>query len=202
MISWESVAFLLRQEDASDVELADRLGCGSSLIAGVRESLGMPPFPRRLRPLVAAEKERFDELSAPARGGHRVWLGRFTQGGVPLFSPHETVHQVVFRLTHQQEPVGKVRVACGFPHCVEGPHQADRIMRDAARLPGGASYGDIDLNAVRRALTGLPPHPPLTPKEQRYAFTFAAGIGPAELAARLGVSKRTIDRWRAHGVPK
>lgn len=202
MISWETVAFLLRQEDVSDVEVADRLGCAYSFAASVRESLGMPPFPRRLRPLVAREKERFEGLSAPVRGGHRVWRGRFTKNGIPLFGPHETVHQVVFRLTHQQEPVGKVRVACGFPHCVEGHHQADRIMRDAARLPGGASYGDIDLNAVRRALNGQPPHPPLSPREQRYAFQFAGGIGPAELAVRLGLSKRTVDRWRAHGVPK
>lgn len=67
-------------------------------------------------------------------------------------------------------------------------------------------YGDtwvrreelVDLMAVERAMCPRWPCPELTTSEQQYAARemTAAGWSAREIAARLGVTQRTVCRWR------
>ncbi|WP_433893064.1 WhiB family transcriptional regulator [Streptomyces sp. CA-111067] len=61
---------------------------------------------------------------------------------------------------------------------------------------------DIDLIAVERAITGRPPFPTLNRPEQRYAVHLLtrSGRGAKDIAGLLGITTRTINRWRAQPV--
>lgn len=64
-------------------------------------------------------------------------------------------------------------------------------------------YGDtwvcgVDLVAVRRAVCDPGPCPDLRPQEQAQAIVDMAAAGQSDLtiAVRLGMSERTVYRWR------
>ncbi len=68
--------------------------------------------------------------------------------------------------------------------------------------PTDATAPGVDVVAIARATTGE--HLPLTPAERRQvAFTLARqGLSDPDIATRLGISARTVLRWRhAHGIP-
>lgn len=137
--SWESVAHVLEREEVCDVDLAARLGCAPGFVARVRSDLKMPAFPipmpdtRLARPVLERDREQFEMQSIVTADGHREWLGRRTEDGIPLFSSGVTAYRVAFRLEHGEEPEGNVRVECVLSTCVEGLHLSDRIMRERAR---------------------------------------------------------------------
>lgn len=62
---------------------------------------------------------------------------------------------------------------------------------------------DIDLIAVERAITGRQPVPALSRDEQRYAahLLTQAGAGAVEIAGLLGITDRTVNRWRNEPPP-
>lgn len=65
--------------------------------------------------------------------------------------------------------------------------------------PAGATWHrGIDLIAVTRVLEGEGPLPELTEDELRYAVVVMTdrGLGAQEIADRLGVTQRTVVRWR------
>lgn len=66
-------------------------------------------------------------------------------------------------------------------------------------IPVGATWHrGLDLVAVDRALSGVPPLPVLTEEEQRHAVATGTerGLSAGELAERLRVAARTVSRWR------
>lgn len=138
-VSWERVAHVLERERVSDSELAVRLSCAPGFIARVRHDLGMPSFPipepstRLARPVLEADRALFEGQSIVTADGHRAWIGRHTEDGVPLFSAGVTAYRLAFRLQHAEEPLGNVRVECVVDRCVEGLHLSDRLMRERAR---------------------------------------------------------------------
>lgn len=143
--SWESIARILDAETVSDTELAGRLGCRPAFVARVRADLRLPPNPggpaevpdpeavRRRKE--ARARARLKDLTERVAGGHLRWDGPVTKG-TPRWSSRTSALRVVFRLTHGREPEGNVRERCGFPHCVEGTHLADRRMREEKRAGG------------------------------------------------------------------
>lgn len=137
--SWEGVAHVLEREDVCDVDLAARMHCAPGFIARVRSDLRMPAFPipvpttRLARPVLERDREQFEAQSVVTVDGHREWLGRRTEDGIPLFSSGVTAYRVAFRLEHGEEPEGNVRVECVLDTCVEPLHLSDRIMRERAR---------------------------------------------------------------------
>ncbi|MER6976014.1 hypothetical protein [Streptomyces carpinensis] len=152
--SWEGIARILQAENAPDAEVAERLGCRESFVARVRRELGMEPWPvrantgvrwpRRDAHEVSEEtRQRFFEQRKVTDDGHRRWLGRHLKDGTPLFVSGQTAYRVAFRIGHGQDPIGQIRVECEMPHCVEGGHLSDRLMRDQAvqqRLPGQEAH--------------------------------------------------------------
>ncbi|MEU5834542.1 helix-turn-helix domain-containing protein [Streptomyces diacarni] len=76
--------------------------------------------------------------------------------------------------------------------------------------PTGATwYRGVDLIAVERIVTGTRPFPALTQDEQRYAVVTmtSARVPVSEIADRLGIAERTVQRWQSeagearHGRP-
>ncbi|MFZ3595115.1 helix-turn-helix domain-containing protein [Streptomyces sp. BH104] len=65
-------------------------------------------------------------------------------------------------------------------------------------LHGATWHRGIDLVAIRRVMEPWGPWPPLNEDEQRYACRqlTAAQVSAADIARRLGVSERTVTRWR------
>jgi AraC-like DNA-binding protein len=65
-------------------------------------------------------------------------------------------------------------------------------------LPGATWERGIDLIAIQRAMTRHWPCPELTEEEQRAAerAMSEAEWSAADIAGRLGVSERTVTRWR------
>jgi FixJ family two-component response regulator len=57
----------------------------------------------------------------------------------------------------------------------------------------------IDLIAIGRHLADSRPLPELTDAEREFAAQVLtqAGLGFREIAARIGVAERTVNRWRA-----
>ncbi|MFE6551657.1 hypothetical protein ACFVHS_25100 [Streptomyces sp. NPDC057746] len=196
---WESVARLLKADYISNAQVSARLGVTLRFVARVRKDLGIPSYSCE-RPWT---QERFDAMTRQLRGGHLRWMGRHTDAGLPVATQTETAYRVGFRLHHGREPVGRVQGTCSRKRCVAGAHLQDRLMRQAAgEQTTGLTQDGMDLVAIRRALQGDPPYPPLKPKEKRYAFLQAhPDASLAELSERLGCSDRTISRWREKGVP-
>lgn len=62
---------------------------------------------------------------------------------------------------------------------------------------------DIDLTAVQRVLDNQAPTPTLTRSERLYVtgLLTADEVPAGAIAKRLGVSKRTVVRWRKHSTP-
>ncbi|MEW2568415.1 hypothetical protein [Streptomyces sp. NPDC047070] len=132
--SWEGIAHVLERETVSDAELALRLGCAPEFVGRVRTGLKLPafsaaPFTPPDVPEMSQELLRFEEMSVVIHDGHRHWLDRRTEDGVPLFSARLTAGRVAFRLHYGRDPEGQVRAECEYPHCVEGLHLSDRPMR-------------------------------------------------------------------------
>lgn len=69
--------------------------------------------------------------------------------------------------------------------------------------PGATWYRGIDLIAVERAMSRRGLCPAMTEQEQRHTVgeMTKSGWSAPEIAARLGVSTRTVTRWRAGGAP-
>ncbi|MFB6963470.1 hypothetical protein ACFCYB_42685 [Streptomyces sp. NPDC056309] len=202
---WERVARLLKEGPISNIGAARRLHLSKEFVREVRADLGMSPY-RQLRHQWTVVD--FEALSVPVDGGHRRWLGRFSTSNVPMAGQSQTAYQVAFRLLHGREPVGRCEGTCTRKACVAGEHQEDDVMR--AAQPGRLSYQGMDLVAIRKALRGKPPYPPLRLEEKRMAFRLAdpvlgvvaAEVPVVQLARRLGCCDQTIRRWRDEGVPK
>ncbi|MEV0016607.1 hypothetical protein [Streptomyces tendae] len=138
-MSWETVARALQAgepRELSDLALAVEHGCSVKLVARVRADLGLPVYERGRRPVRQSLEAVFWERSRPVPGGHREWTKQTAASGTPVLSyrgQHVTAGRVAFKIAHGREPEGQVKPNCPFPHCVEPDHQADRLMRDAAR---------------------------------------------------------------------
>jgi len=138
-MSWEAVARALQNGDPrelSDLALAAEHGCSVRLVARVRRDLNLPAYPRGRRPAAETLEGAVQQRSRPVAGGHREWTAQVSASGTPVLSwrgRHVTVGRVAFTIAHGREPEGQVRPSCTFPHCVEPAHQADRLMREAAR---------------------------------------------------------------------
>ncbi|MFE6488340.1 hypothetical protein ACFVGN_36160, partial [Streptomyces sp. NPDC057757] len=65
--------------------------------------------------------------------------------------------------------------------------------------PPRPAHTELDEGAVQRVVTGLRPLPPLSRTEARIACwrLTARRCSASEIAARIGVSRRTVNRWRA-----
>jgi hypothetical protein len=65
-------------------------------------------------------------------------------------------------------------------------------------MPGATWHQGIDLVAVERAMSRRGRCPELTEEEVLYAVAemTAAEWGAEEIAERLGLSSRTVSRWR------
>lgn len=90
------------------------------------------------------------------------------------------------------------------PHCVRH-HDAGHVCANCGAVPHTAAAlpddGDIDEIAVERAMRGEPTA--LTPSEQREAFRRLATKGESDerIASLIGVTGRTVQRWRkAEGI--
>ncbi|WP_411092230.1 hypothetical protein [Streptomyces sp. 049-1] len=138
-MSWEAVARALQQgepRELSDLALAAEHGCSVRMVARVRADLRLPAYRRGKRSVRKALEDVFLERSRPVAGGHREWTRQTGASGTPVIShrgQHVTAGRVAFTIAQGREPEGQVRPSCTFPHCVEPDHQADRLMRDAAR---------------------------------------------------------------------
>jgi hypothetical protein len=205
---WEKIARLLKAEGPlSNREVARRLRVSVRSVAAVREDLGIPKYWIGCRP--AWDLARFEASTVRVAGGHRRWKGNKSPDGTPLVG-NESAYRVAFRLHFGREPVGRLNRSCQVFRCVEGRHQRDRVMRDEARgvietltdLPVGGTYRGMDLVAIRRALRGRAPYPPLRPEERKFAAPFAdPEMTTEDLARRLGCCPESARRWREKGVP-
>lgn len=204
---WERVARLLKSEPPMSARaVAAQAGVGTRFVRQVRVDLGLPVFVRQRRVWTVEEFERATVL---VRGGHRLWRGRRSVNGSPIFGHQgRTVYRLSFRLHYGREPVGQVSRSCTRKFCVEGSHQHDQSLRDQAaaalltELPGGTEWRGLDLVAIRRALRGTAPYPPLDEDERRFAARFApAEMTIQELSRRLGCGSRSAKKWRKEGVP-
>ncbi|MEU0181493.1 helix-turn-helix domain-containing protein [Streptomyces sp. NPDC006207] len=65
-------------------------------------------------------------------------------------------------------------------------------------MEGDTWHRDVDYVAVRRVVNGDWPLPELQEKEQRVAaeLMYQAEVDDKEVARRLGISERTVARWR------
>lgn len=204
---WEAIAQLLKSGPMSDREIARRLKFSARRVARVREDLGIPRYWVGCVP--AWNQERFDRMTVKIHNGHRLWKGSTAKDGTPVVSS-ESAYRVAFRLYYGREPVGRLTGTCTRKYCVEGAHQQDSVMREQARgvvevlteLPAGATYRGMDLVAIRRALRGPEPYPPLHPDERSFAARFAdPETTDEELARRLGCCPQSAKRWRQKGAP-
>lgn len=204
---WEAIARLLKSGPISNKEIGRRLKVGVLRVARVRDDLGIPKYWSGIVP--AWTQARFDGMTQQLHNGHRQWLGKETADGTP-YGTKDSAFRIAFRLHHGREPVGRVTQTCTRKRCVEGSHQQDKPMRDAARgrveelteLPAGATYRGMDLVAIRRALRGPEPYPPLREEERPFAARFAdPEMTNEELARRLGCCAQSAKRWRAKGAP-
>lgn len=130
------VRALLAEDDISDLAVATQLGCGYKRVATVRKRVGLPVYIRGRRPLHGSMQEAFAAQTEPVEGGHLRWTGTREKCGTPVLRWRtllQTAYRVAFRMQHGREPVGKVSRSCGIPGCVAGPHQEDRLMRDARK---------------------------------------------------------------------
>lgn len=201
---WERIARLLKEGPVSNREAARRLRASTGTVAKVRADLGMAPYVvHRSEGWTARD---YEELSVPLRGGHVRWRGRHSPTGAPMAGKELTAYRLAFRLHHGRDPVGRVTGTCRMKRCVAGAHLADAVVRAAKSVtesPAQATYQGLDMVAIRRALTGPAPYPPLTLAEQRAGFRLAASSASvSELAGRLGLSERTVQRWRTQGAPR
>lgn len=199
---WEAIARLLKSGPMSDREVARRLKFSTRRVARVREDLGIPRYWMGCVP--AWDQERFDRVAVRIHNGHRVWKGSTGKDGTPVVSS-ESAYRVAFRLFYGREAVGRIKGTCTRKYCVEGAHLQDRVMRERARgdvempaeLPGGVTYRGMDLVAIRRALRGPEPYPPLREDERPFAARFAdPETTNEELARRLGCCPQSAKRWR------
>ncbi|MEH0579021.1 hypothetical protein QBA54_32130 [Streptomyces sp. B21-108] len=127
---------LLAKEDVSNRAVALKLGIGDRRVDEVRKRVGLPSYVRGRRPAYGSWKEAFTEQSEAVEGGHRRWTGTREKCGTPVVryrTSIQTAYRVAFRLHHQREPEGNVTRSCKIPGCVDGAHQQDRVMREAAK---------------------------------------------------------------------
>ncbi|MGW3735203.1 hypothetical protein [Streptomyces sp. NPDC005148] len=199
----------------SNVAVARKLGCAPERVRRVRAKAGVPVYARGRLGSGESWAEAFDARTLAVDGGHLDWTGSLSEHGTPVLRlRHETrtAYRYAFRVHHGREAEGKCVPLCGLSRCVAGAHLEDRVMRDArlakeqrprvrGRMdpPVGATWHrDVDLIAVERVLSGVPPLPELTEDEQRYAVVVMteANMGAEVIAQRLGVDARTVTRWR------
>lgn len=193
---WERIARILKAEAVvSDAEVARRLGCARRPVASVRRDLGIPPVMSQ----APWTQDRFLEATRPAPGGHRIWQGPIGSNGTPMAGA-STAHRWAFHLHYGRKPLGRVHGACQRKRCVAGEHLQDDIHR--ALDPDRLTLRGLDLVAIRTALSCDPPHPPLKIEEARLAFRLADLSKPGpELSARMSITARTFERWKAKGAP-
>ncbi|GGQ49545.1 hypothetical protein GCM10010250_21340 [Streptomyces althioticus] len=200
---WERIARLLKEGPISNGEASRRLGVRKRAVAEVRADLGIPPY--FVRRGAQWTRDDFEEMSVELRGGHRRWRGRHSTQGVPMAGKDVTAYRLSFRLHHGREPVGKVTGRCRLNRCVAGGHLVDAVLRavptvDLAaltELPAEATVQGLDMVAIRRCLRGPQPWPALSRDEARFALRFTdPDMTAVEVASRLGVSARTVERYR------
>ncbi|MFJ3274136.1 hypothetical protein [Streptomyces sp. NPDC086776] len=217
MITEAEIVAALDGADVSNLAVARELGVAPGRVRRVRVKEGLPAYPRGRRGSGESWAEAFAARTLAVDGGHLDWTGSVSEHGTPLLRVRreaETAYRYAFRIHHGREAEGKIGPApgCGFPRCVAGAHLEDRVMRKEREAkeqrprvrgrmdpPVGATWHrDVDLVAVERVLSGVPPLPELTEDEQRYAVVVMteANVGAEVIAQRLGVDARTVTRWR------
>ncbi|WP_151480651.1 hypothetical protein [Streptomyces albicerus] len=74
-----------------------------------------------------------------------------------------------------------------------------RPNRYTSTRPPRPAHAELDEEAVQRVVKGLRPLPPLSRAEARIACwrLTARKCSAPEIAARVGVTPRTVNRWRA-----
>lgn len=207
---WERVARLLKSEHPiSNGEVATRLRVAPRFVTKVRQDLGIPPYRYRRPAWTTAE---FDAMTILLPGGHRLWRGRVSVNGTPMASKSESAYRVGFRLYHQREAVGRLVGCCSKKRCVTGAHRQDQVIRDQIKrdrdagahltgLPPGATWRGMDLVAIRRAMHGDRPYPPLGDGEKKLAARFAdPAMSTSELARRLDCCPQSARTWREKGA--
>ncbi|MFE4329699.1 helix-turn-helix domain-containing protein [Streptomyces sp. NPDC056831] len=215
MITKKEIAAALGDVGVSNLAVARQLGCGPERVRRVRAAEKVPVYQRGRRRAVESWEEAFAARTVAVEGGHLEWTGPLPGHGTPLLrlgTVSETAYRYAFRVHHGRDAEGKTGPVCGFPRCVAGGHLEDRVIREERRAreqpvrrrgvldpPTGATWHrDVDLIAVERVIHGLVPLPELTEAEQRYAAVVMtrAGLDAEEIAERLGISDRTVTRWR------
>lgn len=208
MISAEEIVAALDAQ-VSNLEVADRLGCGEGRVRRVRATAGILPYRRGRRAQYGTWAEVYEAHTIAVEGGHLEWTGPVSEYGTPLMrlrAETTTVYRYAFRLQHGRDAEGKTLPECGYEHCVAGAHLEDRVMREhredlglLSPPPQATWYRDVDLVAVRRVMQGIRPRPALTDREVRYAVVAMtrAGISAEDIAQRLGLLKRTVVRYRS-----
>lgn len=204
---WDVVARLLKSDPPlSNRAVAAQAHVGTRFVRQVRSDLGLAAFVRHRRVWTLEEFHRETTL---IRGGHRLWRGRRSVNGSPIVGhTGRTVYRLAFRLHYGREPIGRLTRSCTRKFCVEGSHQHDQVLRDRAagaeltELPAGTEWNGMDLVAIRRALRGPAPYPPLNDDERHFAARFAdPAMTTEELARRLGCCSQSARRWREKGAP-
>lgn len=188
------------------VETAAALDAAGAVCPGGARALSAAPAaagPGRFPPSTTWA-EAFALRTVAVEDEHVHWTGSVSDHGTPVLrlrNDQMSAYRYAFRLEYGREPEGRLSSTCAYEVCVAGIHLEDRHMRDVGlhRIPVGATWhAGMDLVAVRRALSGVPPRPTLREEEERYAVVVGTGRGLSaeELAQRLGIAPRTVVRWR------
>lgn len=215
MISADEIAAALDGSEVSNLAVGRELGCSPERVRRVHAKEGVPVYPRGRRGSGESWEEAFAARTLAVDGGHLDWTGPLSEHGTPVLRlgrEAQTAYRYAFRVHHGREAEGKSGPMCGYPRCVAGAHLEDRVLREErlakeerprvrGRMdppPCATWHRDVDLIAVERFMSGVPPLPELTEDEQRYAVVVMteAGVGAEVIAQRLGVDARTVTRWR------
>lgn len=209
MISTAEIEAALDEAGLSNLAVARTLGCGPERVRRVRTAIGVPPYRRGRRRQYETLAEAFAGRTVAVEGGHLEWTGPVSEYGTPLLrfeTETQTAYRYAFHAHHGRDAEGKTLPVCGVDHCVAGGHLEDRVMRESRERrglldpPDGATWHrGVDVLAVSLVARGVPPLPELRSEmEQRYAVVVMtrARLGAEVIAARLGVTARTVVRWR------
>jgi DNA-binding NarL/FixJ family response regulator len=102
---------------------------------------------------------------------------------------------------HEERPEVERMLAAGASGYVGKLGAADELVRAIRCVARGETYLDP---AAAGAIVGRlrPDGPALSEREEGVLRRIAAGFGPKEIAAELGVSVRTVETYRARAMEK
>lgn len=137
----------------TDTAVAARIGCSRPTVRMVRVRNNLPA------PLHGSTSKHhtFDDVyrahAIPTTDGHMTWTGGHNGVTPTVHHLHQgrSAYKIAFRLHHQREPQGLVKVGCHQPGCVAGAHLTDATIRKAiqeaeaagrpVKAPGPAANG-------------------------------------------------------------